>query len=286
MSAQTRYRTLVHNISRVYSSPDAGRTELLQAGIDEIVVVMAPASTTGWRMVKSDTERLLRVWSAKEGDSDVAKVVADQITGLLEELSTSAPVVDRIAHVNPYPSLVVEEFAPVSRMPFLAPSTERLFPDSRTAASAERASDLAPAPLVTVTKADEEEEDTEIASVPAEDESEQEEESEVASVPADDESEEENSDDDDDDDDDAPAPVVAPLVEEKEEEEVVEPEEEETEEEEAGMEVEQVMIRGRTYWKDTNTNKLYAVVRGEDGEDDVGDEVGILENGKPRFLAK
>ncbi len=263
MSAQTRYRTLVHNISRVYSSPDAGRTELLQAGIDEIVVVMSPASASGWRMVKSDTERLLRVWSAKEGDSDVAQVVADQITGLLEELSTAAPALDRISHVNPYPSLVVEDFTPVSRLPFAAPAP-------------------APAPLVTVTKAEEEEEESEVASVPADDESEQEEE--------------------DSDDASAPASVVAPLVEEKEvvvaeaeeveeveeEEEVVEPEEEEVEEEEeeAGMEVEQVMIRGRTYWKDTNTNKLYAVVRGEDGEDDVGDEVGVLENGKPRFLAK
>ena len=249
MSAQTRYRTLVHNISRVYSSPDAGRTELLQAGIDEIVGVMSPATAPQWRLVQSDTERLLRVWSAKEGDSAVAKVMTDQIVGLLEELSfapaptvtvaVTVPVTDRISHVNPtYPSLIVEEFA---FMPVLTPPST---------------------PVVTVTKADEDE----VASMPASEDEEQDEEEDTASVPA---SEEDAA------------------SEAEEEEEVVEPEEEEVEEEEeAGMEVEQVMIRGRTYWKDTNTNKLYAVVRGEDGEDDVGDEVGVLENGKPRFLAK
>ena len=255
MSAQTRYRTLVHNISRVYSSPDAGRTELLQAGIDEIVGVMSPATAPQWRLVQSDTERLLRVWSAKEGDSAVAKVMTDQIVGLLEELSfATAPapantvtntVNDRITHVNPtYPSLIVEEFAFMSVL--TPPST----------------------PVVTVTKADEDE----VASMPASEDDEQDEEEDDASVPASEE--------------DAAAEAEA-EAEAEEEEEVVEPEEEEVEEEEeAGMEVEQVMIRGRTYWKDTNTNKLYAVVRGEDGEDDVGDEVGVLENGKPRFLAK
>ena len=261
MSAQTRYRTLVHNISRVYSSPDAGRTELLQAGIDEIVGVMSPATAPQWRLVQSDTERLLRVWSAKEGDSAVAKVMTDQIVGLLEELSfapaptvtvaVTVPVTDRISHVNPtYPSLIVEEFA---FMPVLTPPST---------------------PVVTVTKADEDE----VASMPASEDEEQDEEEDTASVPA---SEEDAA---------SEAEAEAEAEAEEEEEEVVEPEEEEVEEveeeEEAGMEVEQVMIRGRTYWKDTNTNKLYAVVRGEDGEDDVGDEVGVLENGKPRFLAK
>ena len=153
MSAQTRYRTLVHNISRVYSSPDAGRTELLQAGIDEIVGVMSPATAPQWRLVQSDTERLLRVWSAKEGDSAVAKVMTDQIVGLLEELSfapavavaNAVPVTDRISHVNPtYPSLIVEEFA---FMPVLTPPST---------------------PVVTVTKADEDE----VASMPASDDEE------------------------------------------------------------------------------------------------------------------
>jgi len=47
------------------------------------------------------------------------------------------------------------------------------------------------------------------------------------------------------------------------------------------MEVEQVTIRGRTYWIDTNSNKLYANAAG----DEVGDEVGAMVNGKPVFLA-
>ena len=68
----------------------------------------------------------------------------------------------------------------------------------------------------------------------------------------------------------------------QETEEVVEPEEEEAEEEEEeGLEVEQVTIRGRTYWLDSNTKKLYANLEG----DEVGDEVGAMVNGKPLFLA-
>jgi len=72
--------------------------------------------------------------------------------------------------------------------------------------------------------------------------------------------------------------------EEEAEAEVVEPEEEEEEEEEEGegMEVEQVTIRGRKYWLETNTKKLYVVV----DEDDVGDEVGEMVEGKPRFYSK
>jgi hypothetical protein len=65
-------------------------------------------------------------------------------------------------------------------------------------------------------------------------------------------------------------------------ESVVEPEAEEEEaEEEEGMEVDKVVIRGRSYWMDTNSKKLYAVV----GDDDVGDEVGAIVNGKAVFLA-
>ena len=77
---------------------------------------------------------------------------------------------------------------------------------------------------------------------------------------------------------------VEEEVEEVEEEAkavVVEPEVEE-EAEDDGMEVEQITIRGRTYWIDTNTQKLYANAEG----DEVGDEVGALVNGKPVFLAK
>ena len=75
------------------------------------------------------------------------------------------------------------------------------------------------------------------------------------------------------------------VVEEVVEEEVIEPEEEEVEEEveeeEEGMEVEKYFHRGRSYWRDTNTDKLYAVIDG----DEVGDEVGALVGGKAQFLA-
>jgi hypothetical protein len=75
------------------------------------------------------------------------------------------------------------------------------------------------------------------------------------------------------------------VVEEVIEEEVIEPEEEEVEEEveeeEEGMEVEKYFHRGRSYWRDTNTDKLYAVIDG----DEVGDEVGALVGGKAQFLA-
>jgi hypothetical protein len=60
-----------------------------------------------------------------------------------------------------------------------------------------------------------------------------------------------------------------------------EAEEEEEEEEEEGMEVEKRKIRGVNYWYEEKTNKLYAII----GDDDVGDEVGVLLNGKPVLLA-
>ena len=69
----------------------------------------------------------------------------------------------------------------------------------------------------------------------------------------------------------------AEEVEETEEE--VE-ETEETEEAEEALEVEQMFIRGRSYWVDVNTKKLYA-----DVNEEVGDEVGVLVNGKPVFLS-
>ena len=69
----------------------------------------------------------------------------------------------------------------------------------------------------------------------------------------------------------------AEEVEEEEEEEG----EDEDEDEDEGMEVEKRKIRGVYYWFEAKTNKLYAV----EGEDDVGDEVGAIVNGKPVMLA-
>ena len=77
-------------------------------------------------------------------------------------------------------------------------------------------------------------------------------------------------------------PVIKSMDVEEVEEEVEEEEEVEVEEEEEeGMEVEKRKIRGVNYWFEEKTNKLYAIV----GDDDVGDEVGVLLNGKPVMLA-
>ena len=80
------------------------------------------------------------------------------------------------------------------------------------------------------------------------------------------------------------------LDEEEEEEEkmdvddvddAVDDEEEEEEEEEDDVEVEKRTVRGKPYYFDSNTNKLYAVL----ADDECGDEVGILlANGAPVFL--
>ena len=73
-------------------------------------------------------------------------------------------------------------------------------------------------------------------------------------------------------------PVRIPVFEEEVEEDEVE---EEEEDEEEGMEVEVRTIRGKKYWYEAKTRKLFAI----EGEDDVGDEVGILlANGTPVLL--
>jgi len=87
-----------------------------------------------------------------------------------------------------------------------------------------------------------------------------------------------------------PVPHVIPVFEEDEDDDEVEEEveveaevedEDEDEDEEEGMEVEVRTIRGKKYWYEAKTRKLFAI----EGEDDVGDEVGILlANGTPVLL--
>jgi len=84
---------------------------------------------------------------------------------------------------------------------------------------------------------------------------------------------------------DADADKSEPEVEEEEvEEEEVEEEEEPEDEVEAEveMEVEQITVRGKTYWYDPSSRKLFAVLE----DDEVGDEIGILVNGKIQALVK
>ena len=206
MSAQTRYRTLVANTGAIYSAGQDVRTTLLQKGLDEIVGAIQPLDATQWSLVKTDSERLLKVWYSKEQANDpAAQEVVTQLLDLLRELSSVAPptlvVTDRIAHIHDYVQ------------------------DS------------------------DEEEPVRLTVVPV-----------VPVVPA------------------KVVPTEEEIVEDGME---VDEEEEEEAEEEDGMEVEQVTIRGRTYWLETNTKKLYA-----NDNDEVGDEVGAMVNGKPLFLSK
>lgn len=271
MAAQLRYRTLVHNIGRVYASSAEGRTDLLQSGLDEIVATQRPATAAEWNTVGTDSERLLKVWVAKEGGA-AAHEAAAQIVDLLYELAAdpvglshagcstaekppvtapalvvtdSATAADRIAHVLPF-------FAPaadISSIPGGDKSIHIIESDDEAAEEAD---------------GDEVEEEAEEEV----EESEEEVDAEVEAAEAEEEVEEEG----------------AAIIEKAEE--VLEPKEEEQEEEEEaeeeGMEVEQIFIRGRAYWHETNTHKLYELV----GEDDVGDEIGELVGGKPRFYAK
>lgn len=252
MAAQLRYRTLVHNIGRVYASPADGRTDLLQAGLDEIVATQRPAGAKEWNTVGTDSERLLKVWVARE-NNPAAHEVAAQIVDLLYELAA-------MEEETPRPALVVTEPAATDHIAHIPAS----MPDLEEVSAIEHEEGESEANLS-------ESEDT--ASEDAEDESEEEEiDAEVEAAEAEEEIEAEG------------AAVTEAAEEEEVEEEVLEPEAEEEEEEaeEEGMEVEQIFIRGRAYWHETNTHKLYAL----QGEDDVGDEVGELVEGKPRFYAK
>jgi hypothetical protein len=255
MSAQTRYRTLVANTGAIYAASQDGRTVLLQKGLDDIVGGIQPTNADQWNLVKTDSERLLKVWFSKEKDHDpAAGEVVSQLLDLLKELATppipSIVIADKITHVQDYPTVrrPVVEARPV---PVPVPVVE-----ARPVPVPVPVVEARPVPVVEAKSA--------VKEVIIEEEEEEEEEVE--------EEEEE----------------VEEEEVEVEEEEEVEVEEEEVEEEEIeveeeeGMEVEQVQVRGRTYWLDVNTKKLYSNAEG----DEVGDEVGSMINGKPVFLSK
>ena len=260
MSAQTRFRTLVQHIGRIYSAKDEGgaRTELLQSGLNEIMTVIGPKDAKGWATVTADSERLLSIWVAKESDSTAA-AVSTQLVNLLKELASSEDVEPKDAE---HPALTVSEARPdviqhnagsfvvESHLSFPVSSRYMLPVYSM------------PAPLPALIP----------AFIPASKTSESKEEFKDIKLTVEEEEEEVVEEE-----------VVEEEVEEVVEEEVVEPEEEieEEEEEDEGMEVEKYFHRGRSYWRDTNSDKLYAVIDG----DEVGDEVGALVGGKPQFLA-
>jgi hypothetical protein len=244
MSAQQRYRTLVHHIGRIYAAPEGTRTELLQTGLDQIVSVVGPTNATAWTTVSADSDRLLKVWVAKEREHNetASTAVAEQLTDMLRELA-SAPdmyyeppasvLCDKakpavLAAVVEAPKLVVEEV----RKPAVIEEIKKPVIE-------------APKPAAVIAHVEDEEE-YEV----------EEEEDDSSKPPSDDEGEE----------------VIEPGTNDDGDEE----------DEEVGMEVEQIMIRGRAWWLEVNTQKIYAVIDG----DDVGDEVGEMVSGKPRFYAK
>ena len=293
MSAQQRYLTLVQHISKIYSAKDGGIDELT-VGLKDILTRVNPAMASDWKKVQTDSKRLLRVWHSRADDDDAtADEVVDQIAESLKEFSVGeievVPVIEK-------PILVVSE---VSVAPFLK--------------------------TVTLTVEDEEEEEEEEEDEEEEEEEDHvvvvvkkgaepvliphndskmlvddrvnlEVVSSSGPMEMDDDDEDEDEDEDEEDAEanseelEEDADVAESIVEEAkiaeetnkaaEEEEVIEPVDDEEVEEE-GMEVEKRIIRGRPYWIDINTNKLYAVI----GDDDVGDEVGAIINGKSVFRA-
>jgi hypothetical protein len=246
-----RYKTLLKNIASVYASMKDSRTVLLQQGLDEVVNAAQPQNRQDWKAVSSDTNRLLQVWIAKEKDDPASGTVAAQIMDILTELSAE--------DAEGTPKLVITEL-----------------PDAPAPAPA-----LVPAPPPVSAP-----EVKEIVFTP----------SDVAEdVEADEEAEEaEDEEDEDADDEEEEAEPEAEEAEESVEvpeieAEILEPAEPEAEEaapepeaDDGEMEVQQIHIRGKAYWLDSNSNKIYAV----EGEDDVGDYCGDLVNGKPKFLAK
>jgi hypothetical protein len=208
------------------------------------------------------------VWAARE-KNEVADTLVEQLLDMMEELLSVTVTVDPPKGLTP-PATVLR--APVAETihhvtPMLIPAVALVSPKAAVSlppavaavATEEKTVTLIVEELVPEVEEEEEE-------IVEEEEEVVEEEEEVVEEDVEETVEEEEEE----------------VEETVEEEEVLEPAaEEEAEEEEVGMEVEQVFIRGRAYWLETNTQKLYAIV----DEEDVGDEVGAMVNGKPQFLA-
>jgi hypothetical protein len=226
-------------------------------GLAAIMIGACPNTNDEWETMSKDVSRLLKVWLIKENDP-VAQEIATQIHDMLSEFKVEAPSPGAGPLTVPVPTLIITD-------PPAAVDIREISIIQHVQEDGEVVASTASVASVEVEEEEAEEEVEEEEVVEEEEEAEAEEEEEEA------EAEEEEE------------VVEEEEAEEEEEEEVVEPEaEEEAEEEEEGMEVEQIFIRGRSYWLETNTKKLYAVVDG----DDVGDEVGAMLNGKPVFLSK
>jgi len=243
MTSQVRYSTLVKNLGRIYASEEGA----LQRGLDEIMSGIKPVTSDDWNIVKKDSERLLHVWNVKENGA-IASEMMRQIRDMLGELSKET-VAD--------PSIRLEVTDKVTHIDGFREIT---VPVQKSA--------FHPNPVVHVHQPVE----ADVKTVQIHIREVEEEEEEIAEA---DRLRQQPS----------PTGIAEEVLPEEEEidEEVVEPAEEEEEEEaeEGGLEVEQYVSRGRTYWLDVKTQDLYANLEG----DEVGDHIGALVNGKPVFLA-
>lgn len=272
MSAQLRIRTLITHMGRVYSAHADERTQIATTAIDDIVVKLNPLTPEQWVHAEHDVRRILNVWRESEGRTPAAMEFASNILSAFTEAAAATAagaVAAALQHeVVTLPELeITEKPAPEVRLLTLS------LPQPVFDEDADEDEDE-----------DEEEEEVEVEEEEDEDEEEAEPEpAPVKKLPA-------------------PAPAPAPVAEvdsladgdeegadaeaeDNDEEAIVEPEAEadadaEEEVEEEGMEVEKRTIRGRDYWIDINTNKLYAVA----DDDEVGDEVGAVINGRPVFV--
>lgn len=118
MSAQKRYTTLLKNTTAIYAAATEKRTDLLHAGLNEIVAGISPNGPADWAKVHSDSSMLLSVWTTKEANN-AAQEVQHQLLAFLDaqahapmavpSLHISDPPTDKILHIKEYPSDDEEE---------------------------------------------------------------------------------------------------------------------------------------------------------------------------------
>lgn len=274
MSAQTRYRTLIEHIGRIYAAPDDGkRTELLQTGLDQIVSVVDPQNANQWTTVGADSDRLLKVWVAKEHD-EAAKAVAEQLTDILRELMRSCscspekePITVSVSKVEEEPVVTVKKEEPVVAVKKVEP------------------------PPVLVVEEDEAEDDEDDGDAEAEAEDDGEDEGSVV---------EPDAEDDEEEDDEGEIDYIAfrgtenkylwNTTTKKVYAIVFDDDGEEAQGDEIGsvvngkvkLNVKPYSAKGRTYWLEPVYNKIHATIS---GSSEVGDEIGELVGGKVQIYA-
>jgi hypothetical protein len=295
MNAQTRYRTLVSHLAKVYAADETARTTALHEGLDEIVEKIQPVGAESWQQVKADTRRLLRVWMAREtrpGEAELASQILDALEEYAElpslVISTPAPAPMPAAPaptpiMKPAPAVVEMPAAPISApvvaapkpiaapAPAPAPATvvaapkPVVSPPASTVKVAEPVAAPTPSPVTKSVPAPVEEEgeadEDDVTEEEVEQEEEEEEQEEVVEPEA---AEEEEADKGD------------AATEEEEEEQA-----EEAEEEEEPEGVLKKVFRGRTYWMGETSGTLYTY---HGDEEDVGEEVGKVVDGRAVFL--